>query len=206
MSPTTATCSSGWSITLGPSTGRAAGARHLGAAAGALPRQDEPDPELEAAYLQFGRYLMISGSRGSLPIALQGPWLDGNDPDWMGDYHTDINIQMNYWMADRAALSRSFDAFTDYCLSQLPVWTELTQRLFNDPRNRFRNSIGQDRRLDRGVLHQHLRRQRLVVAPGGQRLARATPCGSTTSTPRTGAISRRSTRCSRAPASSGRPG
>ncbi|MBZ9640987.1 glycoside hydrolase N-terminal domain-containing protein, partial [Streptomyces sp. PSKA30] len=105
-------------------------------------RDGAPDPELEAAYLQFGRYLMISGSRGSLPLNLQGLWLDGNDPDWMGDYHTDINIQMNYWMADRAGLSQCFDAFTDYCLAQLPSWTDLTQRLFNDPRNRYRNSTG----------------------------------------------------------------
>ncbi|MFE7156645.1 glycoside hydrolase N-terminal domain-containing protein [Streptomyces sp. NPDC057636] len=101
-----------------------------------------PDPELEAAYLQFGRYLMICGSRGSLPLNLQGLWLDGNDPDWMGDYHTDINIQMNYWMADRAGLSQCFDALTDYCLAQLPSWAELTRTLFNDPRNRYRNSSG----------------------------------------------------------------
>ncbi|KUJ54205.1 glycoside hydrolase N-terminal domain-containing protein [Streptomyces sp. NPDC093228] len=101
-----------------------------------------PDPELEAAYLQFGRYLMISGSRGSLPMGLQGLWLDGNDPDWMGDYHTDINIQMNYWMADRAGLSQCFDALTDYCVAQLPSWTELTRTLFNDSRNRYRNSSG----------------------------------------------------------------
>lgn len=105
-------------------------------------RDDVPDPELEAAYLQFGRYLMISGSRGSLPMGLQGPWLDGNDPDWMGDYHTDINIQMNYWMADRAGLSDCFDALTDYCLAQLPSWTDVTQRLFNSPTNRYRNSSG----------------------------------------------------------------
>ncbi|MFD7283142.1 glycoside hydrolase N-terminal domain-containing protein [Streptomyces sp. NPDC059862] len=105
-------------------------------------RDGMPDPELEAAYLQFGRYLMISGSRGSLPLNLQGLWLDGNDPDWMGDYHTDINIQMNYWMADRAGLSQCFDAFTDYCVDQLPSWTRLTQTLFNDPRNRYRNSTG----------------------------------------------------------------
>jgi alpha-L-fucosidase 2 len=101
-----------------------------------------PDPELEAAYLQFGRYLMISGSRDSVPMGLQGPWLDGNTPDWMGDYHTDINVQMNYWMADRAGLSGCFDAFTGYCLAQLPSWTDTTRRLFNDPRNRFRNSSG----------------------------------------------------------------
>ncbi|MEU5998760.1 glycoside hydrolase family 95 protein [Streptomyces sp. NPDC047197] len=102
----------------------------------------EADPELEAAYLQFGRYLMIAGSRDSLPLNLQGLWLDGNDPDWMGDYHTDINIQMNYWLADRAALSTCFDAYADYCLAQLPSWTELTRTLFNDPRNRYRNSSG----------------------------------------------------------------
>ncbi|GHH79182.1 hypothetical protein GCM10018793_31350 [Streptomyces sulfonofaciens] len=105
-------------------------------------RDDVPDPELEAAYLRFGRYLMISGSRGSLPMGLQGPWLDGNDPDWMGDYHTDINIQMNYWMADRAGLSDCFDAFADYCLAQLPSWTDITRRLFNTSTNRYRNSSG----------------------------------------------------------------
>ncbi|MEV4754363.1 glycoside hydrolase N-terminal domain-containing protein [Micromonospora sp. NPDC049559] len=105
-------------------------------------RDNVPDPELEAAYLQFGRYLMISGSRGSLPIGLQGPWLDGNDPDWMADYHTDINIQMNYWPADRAGLSECFDAYADYCLAQLPAWTETTRRLFNSPTNRYRNSTG----------------------------------------------------------------
>ncbi|PKW05872.1 alpha-L-fucosidase 2 [Streptomyces sp. 1222.5] len=101
-----------------------------------------PDPELEAAYVQFARYLMISGSRGSLPMGLQGLWLDGNDPDWMGDYHTDINIQMNYWMADRVGLPSCFDALTDYCTAQLPAWTDLTRRLFDDPRNRYRNSSG----------------------------------------------------------------
>ncbi|MFD4506847.1 glycoside hydrolase N-terminal domain-containing protein [Streptomyces sp. NPDC058457] len=102
----------------------------------------DPDPELEAAYAQFGRYLMIAGSRDSLPMGLQGIWLDGNDPDWMGDYHTDINIQMNYWMSDRLGLSQCFDAYTDYCVDQLPSWTDLTQRLFQDSRNRYRNSNG----------------------------------------------------------------
>lgn len=105
-------------------------------------RDNVPDPELEAAYLQFGRYLMISGSRGTLPMGLQSVWLDGNDPDWMGDYHTDINIQMNYWMADRAGLSDCFDSLADYCLAQLPAWTDVTQRLFNSPTNRYRNSSG----------------------------------------------------------------
>jgi alpha-L-fucosidase 2 len=110
---------------------------HARAADGAV-----PDPELEAAYLQFGRYLMICGSRDSVPLNLQGLWLDGNNPDWMGDYHTDINIQMNYWLADRGGLGPSFDAFADYLLAQAPSWTSITQAHFNDPRNRFRNTSG----------------------------------------------------------------
>jgi alpha-L-fucosidase 2 len=105
-------------------------------------RDNLPDPELEAAYIQFGRYLMVSGSRGSLPLNLQGLWLDGNNPAWMADYHTDINLQMNYWLSDRTGLPASFDAFTDYCLAQLPSWTDITQRLFNSPTNRYRNSSG----------------------------------------------------------------
>ncbi|WP_206794871.1 glycoside hydrolase N-terminal domain-containing protein [Amycolatopsis sp. MtRt-6] len=108
-------------------------------------RHAEPgvaDPELEASYLQFGRYLTITGSRDGLPMGLQGLWQNNNTPDWMSDYHTDINVQMNYWLADRAALPESFTALADYCLAQLPVWTDSTKRLFNDPRNRFRNTSG----------------------------------------------------------------
>ncbi|WP_371792686.1 glycoside hydrolase family 95 protein [Streptomyces sp. NBC_01471] len=109
----------------------------------ALGAQGAPsDPELEAAYLQFGRYLMISGSRDSVPLNLQGLWIDRTDPDWMGDYHTDINVQMNYWLADRAGLSDCFGAFLDYCLAQVPSWTRTTAKSFNDPRNGFRNSSG----------------------------------------------------------------
>ncbi|MEZ0095147.1 glycoside hydrolase N-terminal domain-containing protein [Streptacidiphilus sp. EB129] len=107
------------------------------AAAGAV-----PDPELEASYLQFGRYLLISGSRDSVPANLQGLWLDRNDPDWMADYHTDINLQMNYWLPDRAGLGGCFEAFADYLVAQVPSWTATTQSLFNDPRNGFRNSSG----------------------------------------------------------------
>jgi alpha-L-fucosidase 2 len=107
------------------------------AAAGAA-----PDPQLEASYLQFGRYLMITGSRSSVPLNLQGLWLDNNNPAWMADYHTDINVQMNYWLSDRAGLGDCFNAYADYVLSQLSSWTTQTQKLFNDPHNWFRNSSG----------------------------------------------------------------
>ncbi|MBW5247819.1 glycoside hydrolase N-terminal domain-containing protein [Streptomyces sp. P01-B04] len=101
-----------------------------------------PDPELEASYLQFGRYLTICGSRGSLPTNLQGLWIDTNAPSWMSDYHSDINVQMNYWLPDRAGLPECFDAFTEYCLAQLPGWRTATENVFQDSRNRFRNTSG----------------------------------------------------------------
>ncbi|MDQ0402547.1 glycoside hydrolase family 95 protein [Streptomyces sp. NPDC000349] len=107
------------------------------AAAGAA-----PDPELEASYLEFGRYLTICGSRDGLPTGLQGLWLDSNTPAWMSDYHTDINVQMNYWLPDRAGLPECFDAFTDYCVAQSPGWRATTEALFQDPRNGFRNTSG----------------------------------------------------------------
>ncbi|MGY3230846.1 alpha-L-fucosidase 2 [Luteibacter sp. HA06] len=100
------------------------------------------DPELEASYLQFGRYLTIAGSRDSLPTGLQGVWLDSNTSPWMADYHNDINIQMNYWLPDRAGLASCFEPFTRYCLSQLDAWTAVTRQHFNDPRNGYRNSSG----------------------------------------------------------------
>jgi alpha-L-fucosidase 2 len=100
------------------------------------------DPELEAVYLQYGRYLTIAGSRDRLPTGLQGLWLSDNAPPWMGDYHSDINIQMNYWLPDRAGLSPCFDALVRYCLSQIDSWTAITQQFFNHPSNGFRNSSG----------------------------------------------------------------
>jgi len=44
------------------------------------------DPELCALFFQFGRYLMIAGSRedSPLPLALQGIWNDGPPPAWGG--------------------------------------------------------------------------------------------------------------------------
>jgi len=63
------------------------------------------DPGLEAMLFQYGRYLLMSCSRDSLPANLQGLWNQSNSPPWNADYHTNINIQMNYWLAEPANLS-----------------------------------------------------------------------------------------------------
>ena len=75
----------------------------------------------EALYYQFGRYLLISSSReGSLPANLQGIWADGLTPPWDADYHTNINIQMNYWLAETTNLTECHLPIVDYINSLVP--------------------------------------------------------------------------------------
>jgi len=86
-----------------------------------------PDPELEALFFQFGRYLLISSSRpGSLPANLQGLWNNSNNPPWRSDYHSNINIEMNYWLAEVTNLSECHLPFFDYVNSLRGVRTEAT--------------------------------------------------------------------------------
>lgn len=60
----------------------------------------EPDPHFEALYFQYGRYLMIAGSReNTLPLTLQGKWNNSLNPPWASDFHMNINQQMLYWPA-----------------------------------------------------------------------------------------------------------
>jgi len=68
------------------------------------------DPALAALYLQFGRYLMIAASRpGTQAANLQGIWNDLVEPPWGAKYTTNINLQMNYWLADPANLDECFE-------------------------------------------------------------------------------------------------
>ncbi len=64
------------------------------------------DPSLAALYFNFGRYLLISSSRpGGLPANLQGLWAETVQTPWNGDWHLNVNIQMNYWPAEVCNLS-----------------------------------------------------------------------------------------------------
>jgi alpha-L-fucosidase 2 len=87
------------------------------------------DPELEALYFQYGRYLLISCSRpGTLPANLQGLWNQSNKPPWRSDYHANINVQMNYWPAEPTNLPECHRAFIDYVVSLREVRAKITQR------------------------------------------------------------------------------
>jgi alpha-L-fucosidase 2 len=69
---------------------------------------------LQEVYFQFGRYLLISSSReGSLPANLQGVWSNKIQTPWNGDYHSNINVQMNYWPAEVTNLQECFGPFSN---------------------------------------------------------------------------------------------
>ncbi|MDP6360651.1 MAG: glycoside hydrolase N-terminal domain-containing protein, partial [Planctomycetota bacterium] len=89
------------------------------------------DRDLEALMYQYARYLMISCSRpgeGALPANLQGLWLYHFRPPWRCDYHTDVNLQMNYWFADQANLSECFVPLAEWVDSIREVRKEETRR------------------------------------------------------------------------------
>lgn len=66
----------------------------------------EPNPELEALYMQFGRYLLISCSRTpGVPANLQGLWNEKILPPWSCNYTSNINLEENYWAAETGNLS-----------------------------------------------------------------------------------------------------
>ena len=72
-------------------------------------REGAEDPGLAALFFQYGRYLLVAGSRedSPLPTNLQGIWNDNLacNMGWTCDFHLDINTQQNYWPAEVANLS-----------------------------------------------------------------------------------------------------
>ncbi|CAM4025015.1 glycosyl hydrolase family 95 catalytic domain-containing protein [Roseateles saccharophilus] len=80
------------------------------------------DPELEALYFQFGRYLLVSSSRDSLPANLQGLWNDSPTPPWNSDYHSNINLQMNYWPAEPTHLAEAARPLHRFVQRLIPAW------------------------------------------------------------------------------------
>ena len=93
------------------------------------------DPGLTELFFNFGRYLLISCSRADnmLPANLQGLWCKDYQAPWHADYHTNINIQMNYWCAcpcDLAELTVPLNSF----IRSLQTNGEKTAKAYYDAR------------------------------------------------------------------------
>ncbi|MDE7115715.1 MAG: glycoside hydrolase family 95 protein, partial [Muribaculaceae bacterium] len=102
---------------------------------GRRPVPSPTDPSclmLEELYYAFGRYLLISSSRGmDTPANLQGIWNHSNSPAWQCDIHSNINVQMNYWPAESTNLSEMHMPYLNYIYSMAlehEQWQEYARR------------------------------------------------------------------------------
>ena len=90
-------------------------------------------PERELGFLwYFGLYLLASCARpGSKPPGLQGLWpMDGRNPPWRGDYHTDMNVQETFWSACPSGHLELLDVWLDFAHDTLPAAEQLTREIF----------------------------------------------------------------------------
>jgi alpha-L-fucosidase 2 len=90
------------------------------------------DPALACLYFQFGRYLLISSTRpGLLPPNLQGLWANTTQAPWNGDYHLNINLQMNLWPAEACNLSELHLPMIEWTKKQVPSGERTAQVYYN---------------------------------------------------------------------------
>ncbi len=79
--------------------------------------EGEEDPDLAATVFQFGRYLLISGSREKTqPLNLQGIWNKYLRAPWSSNYTVNINTQMNYWPAEVCNLMECAEPLINFIL------------------------------------------------------------------------------------------
>ena len=77
--------------------------------------EGEANPQLEALYFQYGRYLLIASSRTEgIPANLQGLWNESMDPPWRSNYTTNINLEENYWPAEAAGLPEMHEVLLSF--------------------------------------------------------------------------------------------
>lgn len=96
-------------------------------------REGKPDPDLEELLFQYGRYLLIGCSRpGTLPANLQGLWNHTNTAPWHSDYHSNINLQMNYWPAEQTNLAECHTPLFDLLLASLEPFRKATRQSFGE--------------------------------------------------------------------------
>lgn len=87
------------------------------------------DLGLQAMLFNYGRYLLIGSSRpGSNPANLQGLWNRHINAPWNADYHLNINLQMNYWLANVTNLDELNTPLFDY-IDRLVVNGQKTAKL-----------------------------------------------------------------------------
>ncbi len=92
------------------------------------------DPGLIELLFRFGRYLLICSSReGGRPANLQGIWNDRLQPPWSSDYTSNINLEMNYWLAEQTGLVECLPPLFEYIEALARSGAETADRVFGLP-------------------------------------------------------------------------
>lgn len=90
------------------------------------------DPAMAALLFNYGRYLLISSSRpGTNPANLQGLWNQHIEAPWNADYHLNINLQMNYWLANPTQLHELNEPLFAYIDRLVAAGKKTARQYFN---------------------------------------------------------------------------
>ena len=83
---------------------------------------EDVDPQRYALLYQYGRYLIISGSRpGTQPTNLQGIWNKHLRAAWSSNFTININTEMNYWPVETASLPELHEPLLSFLHDTLRV-------------------------------------------------------------------------------------
>ena len=88
------------------------------------------EPSMPLLYFEYGRYLMVSGSSGELPLNLQGKWNEELAPAWEADYHLDINLEMCYWFAETLGLNHAAGTLFNLIEKYVPYGRVMARNLY----------------------------------------------------------------------------
>ncbi|HLS64312.1 MAG TPA: hypothetical protein VK060_13100, partial [Ruania sp.] len=88
-------------------------------------------PALVSLLFSYGRYLLISSSRpGGTPANLQGVWNQQMQPPWSSNFTMNINLEMNYWLAETANLPECAEPLFDLIEALAERGREPAQRIY----------------------------------------------------------------------------
>ena len=95
-------------------------------------KEGHMDNDLITTYFQFGRYLLMgsSGFYASLPANLQGVWNPYLEAPWDSDYHTNINLQMNYWPAEVCNLPETMEPYAAFFTRLMEKGEETAREMY----------------------------------------------------------------------------
>ncbi len=89
------------------------------------------DDGLPLLFFNYARYLLFASSAvGELPANLQGKWCENLNPPWESDYHHNINLQMNYWLAEPAGMQTSCEALFRHIERFVPHAREVAKKFY----------------------------------------------------------------------------